>query len=121
MGVCKLNKISIVTPVFNEEDNAEANYEVCLGVKTDTTYKNWFFKIPKLYDKVLNRLSNTMLIEKTTAFGIFSKLVLNQIQAIKEPYSYLRGLVSDLGFDIATINYEQNARKRGVSSILCIQ
>lgn len=210
MGVCKLNKISIVTPVFNEEDNAEAIYEavkkvfqdsfptysyehifidnassdktveilrdlaqkdsnvkvivnnrnfgpvrspfhglmsatgdaailmaadfqepprlipdfvkkleqghqVVLGVKTGTTYKSWFFKVRKLYYKFLNQFSNIKLIENTTAFGIFSKKVFDQFRAIKEPYPYLRGLVSDLGFDIATIEYQQNARERGVS------
>ena len=65
----------------------EEGYEVVLGVKTGTSYKNWFFKIRKLYYSFLNRLSNIQLIENTTAFGIFSQKVLEQLRSLNEHWS----------------------------------
>lgn len=93
-----------------------SGYKVVLGVKTKNENNTIFFKIRKLYYKVLNKLSNVRLIENTTAFGIIDKSVLEELKKLNESYPYLRGLLSDLGYRIDTVEYIQPERIRGISA-----
>ena len=40
----------------------------------------------------------------TSGTGLFDKEVINRLKKINDPYPYFRGLVSELGFEIETIN-----------------
>lgn len=91
-------------------------HEIVLGVKNSTEEKSWFFHVRKLYYKVLNQLSSVRLTENTTAFGIMDRIVLDELRKLDDPYPYLRGLISDLGFEVETIDYVQKPRKHGVTT-----
>lgn len=69
----------------------------------------------KLYYKVLNKLSKVKLVESASGFGLYKKIVIDEIRKIQEPYPYLRGLISELGFKVATLSYRHGGRNYGVS------
>lgn len=100
-------------PTFVQE--WEKGNEVVLAVKTNNEQNSLFFKIRKLYYKVLNKLSSVEMIENTTAFGIMDKKVVEGLRDLGETYPYLRGLISDLGFNITTVEFIQPPRERGIT------
>ena len=51
----------------------------------------------------MNYLSDIELTKNTTGSGIFDKSVINRLREIKDPYTYFRGLISEVGDEIKTI------------------
>jgi glycosyltransferase involved in cell wall biosynthesis len=72
-----------------------------------------FFTIRKLYYDIVGRLSEIDLLKGFTGYGLFDKSVMDILRHIQEPYPYFRGLVCDIGFEKATIEYIQPVRRRG--------
>ena len=50
-----------------------------------------------------------------TGFGLYSRKVIEDLRALDEPYPYVRGLVSELGYAIARLPYDEPVRERGAS------
>jgi glycosyltransferase involved in cell wall biosynthesis len=63
----------------------------------------------------VRRLSDVQLIDHVTGFGIYDRKVVEDFRRLDDPQPYGRGLVCDLGYDIARIPYRQPERKRGLS------
>ena len=93
----------------------EEGYKIVLGVKTKSRESSIMFLIRKLYYDLINRLSDVELIKNATGFGLYDRQVIDILKEINDPYPYARGLISELGFDIAKIEYTQQARKRGIT------
>lgn len=92
----------------------EKGYKIVLGVKPENHKKTLFFQLRKLYYAMLSKISSVKLIKNTTAFGLYDKTIIEIFRNIQDPYPYLRGLVTELGYDVATINYVQAERRRGI-------
>ncbi|MFZ4077415.1 MAG: glycosyltransferase, partial [Legionellaceae bacterium] len=45
----------------------------------------------------------------------YDKTVIDIMRNLNDPYPYLRGLVSDIGHEVATIEFKQPQRKRGIT------
>jgi hypothetical protein len=56
-----------------------------------------------------------LLIENFTGFGLYDKKVIEILRQLHDPYPYFRGLIADIGYDIAEIEFTQPRRKRGIS------
>jgi len=91
----------------------EEGYKLVIGVKTKSEESFLFFGIRKSYYYLINKLSDTELVKNFTGFGLYDREVINALRKINDTYPYLRGLVSELGYDLAKIEYEQPLRKRG--------
>jgi len=68
-----------------------------------------------LYYRILRGLSDVHLIDNFTGFGLYDRKVIEILREFHDPYPYFRGLIADIGFDIARIEFEQPRRKRGIS------
>ena len=68
-----------------------------------------------LYYRVLGGISDVTLLSDSTGFGLYDKVVLDQIRQINDPYPYFRGLICELGYKIKTIQFIQPRRLRGVT------
>ena len=64
---------------------------------------------------MINNLSDTELVKNFTGFGLYDREVINELKKINDTYPYLRGLVSELGYDLAKIEYKQPLRKKGLT------
>lgn len=68
----------------------------------------------KIYYALLLKISNNNIIVKNaTGFGIYDASVIKIIKKINDPYPFFRGLITELGFNVDTILFEQPARKYG--------
>ena len=93
----------------------EAGFKIVAGVKTTSEESKLFFKIRKLYYAMVNRIANITLINNFTGFGLYDRCVLDIMKSLNDPYPYLRGLVCELGFDVAQVTFNQPQRQRGIT------
>jgi glycosyltransferase involved in cell wall biosynthesis len=93
----------------------EEGYKVVLGIKTGSEESRTMFAIRRSYYKLIDAIAETKLVQNNTGFGLYDKCVINILRELDEPYPYLRGLVPEIGFDIAKIEYMQPKRVRGIT------
>ena len=87
--------------------------KIVLGKKANSDQTKIFFSLRNLYYKFLNLLSEDDLTLNTTGSGIFDKEVIEELKKIKDPYPYFRGLITELGYKISFINFNQPKRMAG--------
>jgi len=95
----------------------EQGYKIVVAVKKESGEGRLMFAVRKLYYSLVTRLSETELIKNFTGFGLYDKQVLEILRTINDPYPYFRGLICDIGFERATLEYVQPARHRGFTKI----
>ncbi|HWR58820.1 MAG TPA: hypothetical protein VN328_08035, partial [Thermodesulfovibrionales bacterium] len=93
----------------------EEGYRIVVGVKTHSKETPLMFAIRRLYYRIATRLSEVELLKDFTGFGLYDKEVIDILRDINDPYPYFRGLIADIGLEIAKIEYVQPARKRGIT------
>ena len=91
----------------------ENGAKIVLGQKNISEENNFIFSLRKLFYTLLNKISETELSINTTGTGLFDKEVIDRLKKINDPYPYFRGLISEVGFDIETIKFDQPLRKLG--------
>ena len=91
----------------------EEGYKIVAGVKTSSTENRLMYYIRKVFYRTLNKLSDIDIIENFLGVGLYDQSFIERIRHINDPYPFFRGLVMELGTDIATIEYAQVARKKG--------
>jgi len=93
----------------------EEGYKVVMGIKKQSEESRIRFGLRKLCYRVLRRLSDVELAEQYTGFGLYDKQVVEILRDLDDPYPYFRGLIADIGFESAKIEYVQPVRKRGIT------
>jgi glycosyltransferase involved in cell wall biosynthesis len=93
----------------------EEGYKVVLGVKTQSRESAAMFAIRKLYYGLSARMSNIKLVANFTGFGLYDRVVVDQIRKMDDPYPYFRGMIAELGYEAAHIPFNQPRRKRGIT------
>jgi glycosyltransferase involved in cell wall biosynthesis len=93
----------------------EEGYPVVLGVKAQSEDTFPMLMVRKLYYGLISRLSEIELTKNFTGFGLYDQKVIQILREINDPYPYFRGLICDLGFEGAKIEYMQRRRKRGIT------
>ena len=94
----------------------EEGYKVVLGVKSKSEETWSMFLVRKTYYSLINRLSDVELTKNNTGWGLYDKVVIDVLRKIDDPYPYFRGLIPEIGFESAKIEYNQPTRKRGISA-----
>lgn len=93
----------------------EEGYKIVVGVKNKSEEPFFIFSVRKFYYKLINRLSDTELIKNFTGFGLYAKVIIDNLREFNDPYPYFRGLIAELGFETAKITYKQPKRKKGIT------
>lgn len=95
--------------------NWENGFKVVLGQKTKSKENFIFFALRKMFYSVIKRIADddTEMIENCTGFGLFDKQIIETIKKIDDPYPYFRGLLAEIGFDKAIVEFTQPKRKNG--------
>jgi glycosyltransferase involved in cell wall biosynthesis len=93
----------------------EEGFKVVLGVRTQTEESAVMFFIRSSYYTFVNRVSDIELVKNSAGFGLYDRRVVEVVRRIDDPYPYFRGLISDIGFQSAKIEYTQASRKRGIT------
>ena len=95
----------------------EQGYKIVLGKKTKSEETFLMFLIRSAYYEFLSRIADddSGLVKNCTGFGLYDKKVVDIIKSMDDPYPYIRGLVCDIGFEKAFVEFTQPARKRGIT------
>lgn len=95
----------------------EDGYKIAIGVKSNSEESPLFFMVRKIFYTVIKIISDddTELIKNFTGFGLYDKQILDILKEIEDPYPYFRGLVSEIGFEKAMVQFTQPTRKRGLT------
>ena len=92
----------------------EEGHKIVIGVKQGTSDSWLMARTRRFYYWLVARLSSDVeLVHNFTGFGLYDRDVIEACRSTEEQYPYFRGLVSDLGYERAVINYVQPARARG--------
>jgi glycosyltransferase involved in cell wall biosynthesis len=97
--------------------NWENGYKIVLGKKTKSEESFLFFFVRKMYYEFISKIAddNSMLVKNCTGFGLYDKAVIEILKGIDDPYPYLRGLICDIGYEKAFVEFTQPTRKRGIT------
>lgn len=93
----------------------EAGYKVAVGVKPTSEEKFPMSAIRRTYYNFVSKIADIKLVKNFTGFGLYDQAVIKILRQIDDAYPYFRGLISEIGFPIAEVPYEQPLRKHGKS------
>jgi glycosyltransferase involved in cell wall biosynthesis len=95
----------------------EDGYLVVKGIKVSSQENSLVYNIRRFYYFLAGVLSEEIdLTSNFTGFGLYDRQVIQALRAINDPYPYLKGLISEVGFKSINIEYHQKVRKKGKSS-----
>lgn len=93
----------------------EMGWKVVLATKPVSYTNPLLHLVRRAYYKILDGISDVKLVRDATGFGLYDKVVLDQIRNIADPYPYLRGMICEFGYPIKTLPFEQPRRRSGIS------
>jgi len=93
----------------------ESGYDIVVAVKNQSLENKVMYAIRTMYYKVLKKMSDVNIFENFTGFGLYDKKIIRILREINDPYPFFRGIISELGFNVATVNYTQPRRERGIT------
>lgn len=93
----------------------EEGYKIVVGVKKKSKESRLMFAVRKLYYQIIGTLSEIEQIKNFMGFGLYDKNVVDILKKINDPYPYFRGLISEIGFEPAIVEYVQPKRMAGIS------
>lgn len=93
----------------------EEGYKLVLAVKPISQGSPIVHAMRKAYYRMLDRISEIAVLNDSTGFGLYDRSVLDQVRKVDDPYPFLRGLISELGYEVKSIPFNQPRRLRGIS------
>ncbi len=95
----------------------EQGYMIVLGKKTKSEESILMFLIRSAYYELISRIADddSGLVKNCTGFGLYDHKVIEIIKSLDDPYPYLRGLICDIGYEKAFVEFTQPTRKRGIT------
>lgn len=93
----------------------ESGHRIVIAVRKSMEEGIFLQLARRAFYRIMVRLSKVEQIKNFMGFGLFDREVIEILRALEEPEPYFRGLVSEIGFDKAFIEYDQPSRKYGRS------
>ena len=91
----------------------EQGSKIVSAVKTASRENPVMRLFRTVYYKLLKKMSNVEIIEHFTGFGLYDRSFINVLRELHDPIPFLRGIVSELGYCIKLVPYEQQKRRTG--------
>ena len=93
----------------------EAGYKVVVAVKKNSNDSLIISFLKGLYYKLLKKMADLSLIRNFDSFGLYDREIIRILKRINDPYPYFKGLICEIGFERAEIEYLQPKREKGKS------
>lgn len=93
----------------------EKGYKIVAGVKSKSHESPFKFYLRKLCYKVASKIADVNFVKNFHGFGLYDKRVIAQLRKNEDPYPYLRGMISEMGYKVYEIPYTQRERVHGQS------
>ncbi|MFZ2654180.1 MAG: glycosyltransferase family 2 protein [Victivallales bacterium] len=96
----------------------ESGFQVVVAVKPKSRENLPMSLVRKFYYLLLSYISDSnIIIRNFTGFGLYNRKFMDALKRYPDAYPYFRGLVGEIGFKRAEIEYIQDKRKHGISKI----
>ena len=93
----------------------EEGYNIVLAIKESSQEKRLMYKVRSLYYRLLNRITDTEIYENYTGFGLYDRKTLEALRRMPDAYPFFRGMISEIGYKVKKIPYNQPVRVKGVT------
>ena len=93
----------------------EKGYKIVIGIKNRSKENKLMYLLRGCYYRILKKITDIEHIEQFTGFGLYDRAFIEVLRKIDDPMPYFRGMVAELGFKRAEINYTQPKREAGKS------
>jgi len=93
----------------------EAGADMVLAIRKSSQENKMMYKVRELYYTLLQKLSEVKIYKNFTGFGLYDQKVIKALKSINDPYPFLRGMISEVGYTVDTIQYDQPIRLHGVT------
>jgi polyisoprenyl-phosphate glycosyltransferase len=93
----------------------EEGFKIVAAVKKATEEGILMAAVRRFYYNLVAFLSETEQIKNFTGFGLYDKVIMDLLRSTGDHYPYFRGLVCDMGYDIARVEYVRPERVRGLT------
>ena len=93
----------------------EEGYNIVLAIKVNSQEKRLMYKARSLYYRLLNRISDTEIYENYTGFGLYDRKTIEALRRMPDAYPFFRGMISEIGYKVKKIPYNQPVRVKGVT------
>ena len=91
----------------------EKGAKVVIGVYDNSQEGRIITFFRSLYYKLMKTVSNVKQIEHFSDFELLDKSFLKVLKKLTDPSPYLRGIISELGFNMEIVHYTKNLRING--------
>ena len=93
----------------------EAGYKMVLGIRVGMDEGLTIRFARNIFYSIIKRLSDIEQIEHFIGFGLFDKKIIQILKDLDDPTPYFRGIISEIGFEKAFVEYRQPPRRYGKS------
>lgn len=94
----------------------EEGYKIVTGIKSQSKESKLMYALRNIYYNLISKISEGEHIKQFDGFGLYDASFIQVIRNLKDPLPYLRGLVAELGYRRAEVEYTQERRKAGKTS-----
>jgi polyisoprenyl-phosphate glycosyltransferase len=91
----------------------EEGFLIVLGIRVGSEDGVFLRAIRKVFYHLISRLSDVRQIQNFIGFGLYDRRIMQILREFPDPSPYFRGMVSEIGFEKAFIEYHQPPRKHG--------
>lgn len=91
----------------------EKGWKAVAAVKNESKESPLFFFVRKIYYQLVARLADVDLLLNFTGFGLYDRALVEHLRACEDPYPYLRGQISEIGYPVVRVPFVQPRRTRG--------
>ena len=91
----------------------EEGYKTVVGVKSKSEENRLMYWVRGRFYKLIKKISEGEQIENFTGFGLYDRCVVEELKKMNDPYPYFRGMICEIGFERAEIEFVQPVRERG--------
>jgi len=101
--------------IFDFVKKWEDGYKIVIGIKSKSEENKIIYFSRSLYYKIIKKISDVEQIEHFTGFGLYDKSFIKVIKNLDDSNPYIRGIVSELGFQRTSVEFTQPKRLHGKS------
>jgi len=93
----------------------EQGYLMVIAVRTGAREGLFLRSARRVFYGLIRRMSHVEQIRNFIGFGLFDRRIIEILRSLDDPSPYFRGMVSEIGFEKAFVDYHQPERKHGIS------
>ena len=122
-GICQTDGDCTVTLCADFQDPVEVipqlvkkweeGYKVVCAVKNKSEENKFVRFLRTCYYKMICKMSSVRQIEHFTGFGLYDHTFVDVLRGLDDPTPFLRGVIAELGFNVAMVKYTQAKRRAG--------